>query len=135
METKDFYASVDEEMPDREDAAFRVTRDEKNWAVFTHLAALAGFVIPFGNIIGPLVVWMIKKDEMPFVDHQGKEALNFQITFSIAMTISLILMIIIIGFVTSLVLGIVWLVLVVKAGLSVSEGKVYHYPFTVRFIN
>ena len=129
MEAKEFDTTV------KDETTFRVTPDEKNWAVFCHLAALAGFIIPFGNIFGPLVVWVIKKEEMPFVDHQGKEALNFQITFSIAMVISLILMIVVIGIFTSIVLGIAWIVIVVKAGLAVSEGKVYHYPFTVRFIS
>jgi uncharacterized Tic20 family protein len=129
MEAKDFDTTVQDE------TKFRVTPDEKNWAVFTHLAALAGFAIPFGNIIGPLVVWIMKKEEMPFVDHQGKEALNFQITFSIAMVISLFLMIIVIGIVTSIILVIAWIVVVVRAGLAVSEGKVYRYPFTIRFIS
>ena len=58
----------------------------RQWGMFAHFAAFAGFVIPFGNIIGPLIVWQMKKD-MPFVDDQGKEALNFQITVSIAVLI------------------------------------------------
>ena len=50
-----------------------VTQEEKTWGMIAHLSALAGFVIPFGNLIGPLIVWLIKKDTMPFVDDQGKE--------------------------------------------------------------
>lgn len=58
--------------------------DEKQWGMFTHLAALAGLIgIPFGSIIGPLVIYMIKKDEFEFVNEQGKEVLNFQITWAI----------------------------------------------------
>ena len=54
-----------------------VSSDEKTMAMFCHLAAFAGVVIPFGNIIGPLVVWLIKKDSSPYIDYHGREALNF----------------------------------------------------------
>ena len=59
------------------------TRDQNMWAMLCHLSALAGFIIPLGNVIGPLVIWMIKKDVYPLVDDQGKEALNFQISMTI----------------------------------------------------
>ena len=58
-------------------------KDERMWGMFCHLAALAGFIIPFGNIIGPLIVWQIKKEEFPFVEDQGKESLKFQISIFI----------------------------------------------------
>src|SRR5258705_68928 len=57
----------------------QVSKDEQNWAMFCHLSALAGFLIPFGNIVGPVVVWLIKRAEMPLVEYHGKEAINFQI--------------------------------------------------------
>src|SRR5687768_9744196 len=72
-------------------------KEEQNWAMICHLAALSGFVIPLGNVLGPLVVWLIKKDTMPLVDKHGKEALNFQITVTIAMVISIVLMFVLIG--------------------------------------
>src|SRR3954467_5501803 len=53
--------------------------DAKMWGMLAHLSSLAGLVIPFGNFIGPLVVWLMKKDQQPFVNDQGKESLNFQI--------------------------------------------------------
>ena len=59
-----------------------LSKDEKTWAMLCHLSAVAGFVIPFGSILGPLVVWLIKKDEMPIVDLHGKKSLNFQIEFN-----------------------------------------------------
>jgi len=67
------------------------------WGMFCHLSTLCGYVMPFGNILGPLVVWLIKKDEYPLVDDQGKEALNFQISITIWTVIAAILCIIIIG--------------------------------------
>ena len=60
-----------------------LTSEEKNYAMLAHLLALAGLILPFGSIIGPLVIWLIKKDESPFVDKNGKESLNFQISTTI----------------------------------------------------
>ena len=69
-----------------------VNKDERMWAMLCHLSALAGFVVPFGSIIGPLIVWLIKRDEMPVVDVHGKKALNFQITMAIAYVVCFVLM-------------------------------------------
>lgn len=108
--------------------------DEKTWGMFAHLAALAGFIIPFGNIIGPLVVWLIKKDEMPFVDDQGKEALNFQITVLIAVLICIVLMLVLIGFLLLPIVGIAALVMIIIAAIKANEGTAYRYPFALRLI-
>jgi len=107
---------------------------ERQMAVFTHISALVGFVIPFGNIIGPLVMWLIKKDTMPFVDDQGKEALNFNITIAIAGVICCILFLILIGYFLMIALVIVWLVFVILAAVKASEGVTYRYPLTLRII-
>ena len=62
------------------------------WAGFCHLAALAGYVVPMvGNIVGPLVVWLMKKEEYPLVDDQGKESINFQISILIYVAVSAVL--------------------------------------------
>lgn len=116
------------------------------WAMGCHLAALALFVgIPFGNILGPLVIWLIKKDQYEIVDQQGKEALNFQISMTIygivgiaaavLSTITLILapvaavlMLLLIG------LALLDLVLIIVATVKVSNGESYQYPLTIRFI-
>src|SRR5688572_11206372 len=67
-----------------------LSKDDKNMGMLTHLLALAGFVIPVvGNVAGPLVLWLVKKDTMPFVDDNGKEAVNFNITVSIATAVCL----------------------------------------------
>lgn len=107
---------------------------ERNWGMAAHLSALAGFVIPFGSIIGPLVVWLVKKDEMPFVDSQGKEALNFQITVLIGAMICLVLMLLIIGFFLLWALAIVDLVFIVIAAVQASKGEDYRYPYALRLI-
>ena len=108
--------------------------EERQMAMFTHLSALFGLVFPFGNIIGPLVLWLIKKDTMPFVDDQGKEALNFNITVGIASLVCLILFLILIGYILMAALWVLWLVFVIIATIKSGEGEVYRYPLTIRFL-
>jgi len=113
----------------------QVSKEEQNWAMFCHLAALSGFVIPLGNVLGPLVMWLIKKDTMPLVDQHGKEALNFQITVLIAFVVSALLTVILIGFVLMFVVGIGALVLTIIAAVKISNGQFdYKYPFAIRLI-
>ena len=111
------------------------TNDERQWGMFAHLAALAGFLIPLGNVIGPLVIWQIKKNEMPFVDDQGKEALNFQITVTVALFASMLLMVIAIGFLLLPIVGIGALILTIIGAIRANNGERYRYPFAIRLIN
>lgn len=107
----------------------------RTWAMATHLSTLCVYVgVPFGNIIGPLVVWIIKKDEFPFVDDQGKEALNFQISLTIYAIVSAFLCLILIGFVFLFALFIMDLVLTIMAAVAANRGEYYRYPLNMRFI-
>jgi uncharacterized Tic20 family protein len=115
-------------------AAAAPSADEKTWGMIAHLAALAGFVIPFGNVIGPLVVWLVKKDTMPFVADQGKEALNFQITVFIAVLVCIPLMFVLIGIPLMFVVGIGALVLSIMAAMKAQNGETYRYPFALRLV-
>lgn len=108
-------------------------KEEKTHAMLCHLLALSGIVIPFGNIIGPLIMWLMKKDHSYFVDMHGKESLNFQISNLIYTFISGLLMFIVIGFVTTPILFIFWLVMTIIASIRASEGNGYRYPLTIRF--
>lgn len=109
--------------------------EEKQWALFAHLSALVGYIIPFGSIIGPLIIWQIKKNEMPFVDDQGKEALNFQITMAIAAIVCIVLMLVLIGFLLIWIVGLVDLIFIVVAAIAANNGQAYRYPFNLRLIN
>lgn len=112
-----------------------VSKDEQTWAMACHLAALAGILIPFGNIFGPLIVWLMKRAEMPAVDVQGKESLNFQITVTIALIVCILLMFVVIGIVLAPIVGIGALILTIMAAVKVSNGELgYRYPWTFRFL-
>ena len=111
-----------------------LSKDEKNWGMFCHLASFAGVIIPFGNIIGPLVIWLMKKDEYAFVDDQGKEALNFQITVVIAFISCFLLSFGIIGIFLLFVVGIFALIVTIIAIVKSSQGEYYRYPLTIRLI-
>lgn len=112
-----------------------ITAEEKTWGMLAHLSSLATFIIPFGNVLGPLVIWLVKKDTMPFVADQGKEALNFNITMALAAIVSAILMIVLIGFLLIAVVAVTWLVLTIMACIEANKGVAYRYPFALRLIN
>ena len=109
-------------------------KDERTWGMLCHLTAFSGFIIPFGNVLGPLIIWLIKKDEMPFVDDQGKESINFQITILIAFFISFALMFILIGFALMGVLAVFQIVMLIIASMKANEGVYYRYPYAIRLI-
>jgi uncharacterized Tic20 family protein len=114
--------------------------EERQWAMFAHLAALSVFVTGIGAVVGPLIVWQIKKNEMPFVDDQGKEATNFNITTLIIFVALWIFTIITLGIgalitiPAMLVVFVGWLVLTIIAALKANEGVAYRYPFAIRLI-
>ena len=111
------------------------TKRINTWCMLCHLTSLAAYIgIPFGNIIGPLIIWLIKKDEFPLVDEQGKESMNFQISLTIYAIISGILCFIIIGIPMLIALIIIHIVFVIKATIKANNGETYQYPLTIRLI-
>jgi uncharacterized Tic20 family protein len=89
-----------------------------------HLSALAGFIgVPLGNIIGPLIIWLVKKDEIPFVDLQGRESLNFQISMTIYGTVAGFLVWIFVGWILLAVLAVVNIVLVIIASVRAAGAR------------
>ena len=121
------------------------SKDERQWAMFAHLSALLGGLLTsafggWGFFIGPLVIWLVKKDAMPFVDDQGKEALNFNITVGIVFLALLILSIVTfgIGLIVAvplwIIIGIAWLVFTIIAAVKANNGERYRYPLTLRLI-
>jgi uncharacterized protein len=111
-----------------------ITKEDRTFGMLCHLLSLSGFIIPLGNIIGPLVIWLIKKDQSAFVNDQGKESLNFQISIFIYAIISAILIIVLIGILTSIAVGLFWLIFTIIASVRANEGQYYRYPLTIRFV-
>ena len=107
----------------------------RTWNVLCHATALAGFFVPWaGHILGPLIVWLVKRNDSPKIDEHGKESLNFQISMLIYNVIAGVLCLVLIGFVILAILHILNLVLVIIASIQASEGKFYRYPLAIRLI-
>ena len=113
-----------------------ISKEERTWAMACHLSALSGFFTGgIGSIVAPLVIWLIKKEDMPFVDEQGKEALNFQITIIIAAVISGILVLVLIGILLLMALAVYYLIMIILAAIKTNDGEHFRYPFTLRLIS
>lgn len=120
--------------PDGSEQLEEPSSDARNWATLTQLSALVMFLgIP--AVIGPLVVWLIKRDDDPFIDYSGKEALNFNISFLIYGVVAGLLIILLIGLILLPIVFVVWLVLVIVAAVKTSNGEYYRYPLTIRFVS
>src|SRR5262245_42066926 len=107
------------------------TPDERTWGLLAHVSSLLGFLVGGLTFIGPLIVWVIKKDQSPFVGDQAKEALNFQIAVLIA---SLICGITCIGLVLLPVVVVADIIFTVMAAMEANKGVYYRYPYTIRLI-
>ncbi|MFH7242728.1 MAG: DUF4870 domain-containing protein [Spirulina sp.] len=110
------------------------TPESRMWASLAHVSAFLGLVFPFGSILGPLLIWLVKRDEMPFVDDQAKEALNFNLSMTIYMVASVLMILVLVGILMIVILSFVWMVLVILAAVRSNEGMAYRYPLTIRFI-
>ena len=110
--------------------------EQRTMGMLCHLLALSGLVgIPFGTVLGPLVIWLIKKNEMPFVNDQGKEALNFHISVIIlAIILSPTICLAGLGLILLIAVGITALVFTIIATVKASSGAYYRYPYSMRLI-
>jgi hypothetical protein len=108
---------------------------ERIWGMLCHLTALLGLIgIPFGNILGPLFVWLYRRKANAFADMQGKESLNFQITMTILVLVAALMIYMKIGMMIIFVLAAINVVLVLIASIQAYRGQTYHYPFQIRFL-
>lgn len=105
-----------------------VNKDARMWAMLCHLLGLFTF------FVGPLIIWMLKKEENSFIDNQGKEALNFQITVLIASIVSSLLTVVCIGVFLAIAVGILDIVFCIVACVKANSGEAYRYPVSIRFV-
>ena len=108
-------------------------KEEKQLAMFCHISTFIGWVFPFGNIIAPLIIWLIKKEEMPFVDDQGKEVLNFQISIILYVLISVVLIFIVIGIPILILIMLFNAIATIIGAIKAADGVYFRYPMTIRF--
>ena len=122
-------ADAHEEAPGSE-----VSEEDRTWGILAHAGGFAGLAVPFGNVLAPLVVWLVKKDESRFVDENGKRALNFQLTWSVILLVTALSVLVGVGLVLFPLAMLAWLILTVLGTVKASESKVYDYPLTIHFV-
>jgi uncharacterized protein len=111
-----------------------VDQEVRNTAVAAHLSTLAGLMVPFGSIIGPLAVWLTRRDRDPFIDDTGREALNFGISIAIYGLVALVAALMLVGIPLLIAGMIAWVVLACLAAVKASQGQAYRYPLTLRLV-
>jgi uncharacterized Tic20 family protein len=110
------------------------SQEVRNTAVAAHLSTFAGLVVPFGSVIGPLAVWLTRRDRDPFIDQAGREALNFGISIAVYGSLVLVAALLLVG-IPFLIVGVIaWVVLASLAAVKASQGQPYRYPLTLRLI-
>ncbi len=111
-----------------------ISESERNWSMLCHLSAFAGFFFPFGGIIGPLICWLSRKDESQWVDQNGKQALNFQISVLLYIILAVPLCLIIVGIPIIVFLAFLKVICIIIASVKASKGEEFRYPVTIPFI-
>jgi uncharacterized protein len=119
---------------DQATGAGAVDQEVRTTAVAAHLSTFAGLVVPFGSVIGPLAVWLTRRDRDPFIDDAGREALNFGISIAIYGVVALVGALMLVGIPLLMVGVIAWVVLASLAAVKASQGQSYRYPLTIRLV-
>jgi uncharacterized Tic20 family protein len=110
------------------------TQSERDWSMFCHLSAFAGYFFPFGGIIGPLICWISRKDESEWVDSNGKASLNFQLSVLLYSILLIPLCFIVVGIPLLMALFLLEFICIIMASIRSAKGEVYKYPISIPFI-
>jgi len=110
------------------------TPDQRQMGLFLHLSQLAGFVIPFGGIILPVVLWQTQKEKMPALDAHGKMVVNFMLSVLIYLIASVVLMFVLVGFLTMLAVIVIHIVFPIIGAIKANNGELWEYPLTIKFL-
>jgi uncharacterized protein len=111
-----------------------LSETERNWAMFCHLSAFAGFFFPFGGIIGPLICWLSKKDESTWINENGKASLNFQLSILLYIVLCIPMVFITVGIPIIVILGTLKIVFITIGSIKASKGEEFSYPLSIPFI-
>lgn len=134
MNTKNESAHTQHTVYDTTDGGSPRDKEINQNAMIIQLSAFAGYIIPLGSIILPLILWLVWRDKDPYIDKMGCEAVNFQLSMLIYYIISFVLMFILIGFVLIFATMIFHLVFIIIGAVQTSNGNDYRYPMIIRFI-
>ncbi len=111
------------------------TAEQRQWGLFLHLSQFAVFIVPIIGIVAPIVLWQIKKDEIPVLDAHGKMITNWIISSFIYSIISIVLMFVLIGFLTFFALMVMSVVFPIIGAVKANNGELWEYPLTIKFLN
>jgi hypothetical protein len=111
-----------------------ISETERNWAMLCHLSAFSGFFFPFGGIIGPLICWLSKRDDSAWVNLNGRNSLNFQLSMLLYIILIIPLIFIIIGIPLIIILGTLKVICMIIASVKAAKGEIFRYPLTIPFI-
>lgn len=109
-------------------------RDTRMWAMFLHLSFFAGYAVPIFGLLAPVVIWQVKKDELPLIDRHGKNMVNWLISLVIYTIVGVLLCFIVIGVPFLILLGVLSVVFPIVAGIKANNGKVWKYPMSIQFL-
>jgi uncharacterized Tic20 family protein len=116
------------------DSSQDIERQARQWAMFLHLSQLAGFAVPIAGLVVPIVLWQMKKEELPGIDEHGKVVMNWIISEIIYGIASLLLMLVLIGIPLLIALGIVGIIFPILGGIKANNGELWPYPLSIRFL-
>ena len=111
----------------------QMDKEANTWGMFLHLSVFASYIVPLAGLVAPIVIWQLKKDELPRMNEHGKNLMNFFISYAIYGAIAVVLCLILIGVPLLVVLGLAGVVLPIIAALKASNGEVWPYPLTIKF--
>lgn len=121
-------------IPENTNTEILNTDSERGWAMTCHLSTFAGYIFPFANIIAPLIVWLCKRKDHEYIDQQGKEAINFQLSLSLYYFVAFILVFMLVGIILIPLLMLFRLIATIIASVDAYQGKAFRYPLCIRFI-
>ncbi|HOA72480.1 MAG TPA: DUF4870 domain-containing protein [Phycisphaerae bacterium] len=123
------------EFPPQDYVQVPTTRDERTWAMLSHILPLpAVWLVGIGHILVPLINWWVKREESAFIEDQAKEALNFQISVTIYEIVAGLLAWFCVGFIVMGVVGVFWIVFAILAAMKANGGVAYRYPLIIRLV-
>lgn len=115
-------------------AATNVELQTRQWAMFLHFSLLAGFVVPIVGLVAPIIIWQLKKDELPGIDVHGKIVVNWILSMIIYGVVSTVLILVLVGIPLLMALGVISVVFPIIGGIKANSGEIWDYPLSLSFL-